>query len=54
MLGSAVQANMSWSQGATPKPPTREHERLSGQHGALASWRRWGPYVSERSWGTVR
>jgi hypothetical protein len=22
--------------------------------GELAAWRRWGPYVAERSWGTVR
>src|SRR4051812_26991514 len=33
---------------------SREHERLAGVHGDVASWRRWGPYVSERSWGTVR
>ena len=33
---------------------TREHERLAGMHGDVVSWRRWGPYVSERSWGTVR
>ena len=31
--------------------PTAEHERL--KH-ADAGWRRWGPYVSERAWGTVR
>ncbi len=35
-------------------PPTVEHERLAGLHGDLSSWRRWGPYVSDRSWGTVR
>src|SRR5678816_3099239 len=35
-------------------PPTREHERMAGLHGDLATWRHWGPYVSERSWGTVR
>ena len=34
--------------------PTKEHERLAGLHGDLTAWRRWGPYVSERSWGTVR
>jgi hypothetical protein len=34
--------------------PTKEHERLAGLHGELTAWRRWGPYVSERSWGTVR
>ena len=37
-----------------PPPPTKEHERLGGLHGDLAAWRRWGPYVAERSWGTVR
>ncbi|HXT34560.1 MAG TPA: glucosidase [Chloroflexota bacterium] len=36
--------------------PTRgtggaERERL---HGAGDQWKRWGPYVSERAWGTVR
>src|SRR6476659_6284668 len=36
------------------RPASREHERLAGWHGDLTAWRRWGPYVSERSWGTVR
>lgn len=36
-------------------PVTREHERLAAPDiGGIAPWRRWGPYVSERSWGTVR
>ena len=30
---------------------TVEHERLSSDGQA---WRRWGPYLSERQWGTVR
>jgi hypothetical protein len=32
-------------------PQTAEHDRLSkdGQN-----WKRWGPYLSERQWGTVR
>jgi hypothetical protein len=33
---------------------TTEHERLAGVHGPVNDWRRWGPYVAERSWGTVR
>ena len=33
---------------------TKEHERLAGRHGHVNDWRRWGPYVAERSWGTVR
>jgi len=30
---------------------TVEHQRLADD-GAV--WRRWGPYLSERAWGTVR
>jgi len=34
---------------------TREHHRLREPHTSpVAPWRRWGPYVSERAWGTVR
>jgi hypothetical protein len=41
--------------GSSGNPPlTLEHERLAGLHGELGAWRRWGPYLSERSWGTVR
>jgi hypothetical protein len=38
------------------KPPlTKEHQRLAEPYqGAVAPWRKWGPYVSERSWGSVR
>ncbi|HTV59647.1 MAG TPA: glucosidase [Verrucomicrobiae bacterium] len=32
-----------------------EEERLNApDEGGIAPWRRWGPYVSDRSWGTVR
>ena len=34
---------------------TSEHQRLREKHsGPVAPWRKWGPYVSERSWGSVR
>ncbi len=33
---------------------TAEHKRLNEQTGVVPPWHRWGPYVSERSWGTVR
>jgi hypothetical protein len=33
---------------------TKEHLRISENTGDLPPWWRWGPYVSERSWGTVR
>lgn len=35
-------------------PHTAEGKRLSETYGEPLLWRRWGPYVSERSWGTVR
>jgi hypothetical protein len=37
------------------KPISREHERLAEPYtGFVGPWRKWGPYVSERSWGSVR
>src|SRR5262245_2917514 len=33
---------------------TAEHARLKEAQQADAPWRRWGPYLSERQWGTVR
>ncbi len=35
-------------------PPTAEHARLKENVGIIPPWRRWGPYVAERAWGTVR
>jgi hypothetical protein len=32
----------------------RERERLNAASGAGSAWRKWGPYLSERQWGTVR
>src|SRR5262250_1694394 len=33
---------------------TEEHRRLEAAARRTAHWRRWGPYLSERQWGTVR
>lgn len=33
---------------------TAEHKRLQDHLERKANWKKWGPYVSERSWGTVR
>ena len=32
----------------------KELERLKEARGNRAPWRKWGPYLSERQWGTVR
>src|SRR5262249_9267921 len=34
--------------------PTAEHRRLVEQATRLADWQRWGTYIAERAWGTVR
>ncbi len=31
-----------------------EHRRLAEYRNRKANWKKWGPYLSERSWGTVR
>src|SRR5450755_636294 len=34
---------------------TAEHQRLIEPHSQIVRpWRKWGPYVSDRAWGTVR
>src|SRR6266850_5841653 len=33
---------------------TREEQRLAESRDRSAHWKRWGPYLSERAWGTVR
>ena len=37
-----------------PIPNTAEHGRLAEITNDVHGWRRWGPYVSDRQWGTVR
>ena len=33
---------------------TSEEQRLEDSRDRRAHWNRWGPYLSERAWGTVR
>src|SRR5215475_7008014 len=35
-------------------PSNPEQDRLLEHDAAKANWKRWGPYLSERAWGTVR
>ena len=39
---------------APPPPETAEQLRLAEHAAGERPWKRWGPYVSERQWGTVR
>jgi hypothetical protein len=34
--------------------PTREAERLDAAAARRVHWKRWGPYLAERQWSTVR
>lgn len=43
---------MSAGQLATAQTP--EHQRLIEANAGFKPWRTWGPYLSERQWGTVR
>jgi Mannosylglycerate hydrolase MGH1-like glycoside hydrolase domain len=39
------------------RPSTAEHARLAqsgSSHHTVPPWRRWGPFVADRAWGTVR
>jgi hypothetical protein len=40
--------------GAAVAPRTAEHERLQQSREQGIPWEKWGPYLSERQWGTVR
>lgn len=33
---------------------TVEHKRLESYRTKHSKWKKWGPYLSERAWGTVR
>jgi hypothetical protein len=33
---------------------TVEHDRLAASEARHADWKKWGPYLAERAWGTVR
>ena len=55
MLEPAIETNnVSAQLRALTVTDTEEGRRLLETKGKPLVWRRWGPYVSERSWGTVR
>ena len=38
----------------TTNPEGAERLRLTEAREGKAAWKKWGPYLSERQWGTVR
>ncbi len=57
-MADATPARPTLPAGAAPGAARRSTRATSAEHERLASdgkaWRTWGPYVSERAWGTVR
>ncbi len=51
MPGTRARAGRSRPKGSGM---TQEQRRLSEAQQKTAHWKRWGPYLSERQWGTVR
>ena len=45
---------MATSAGQLAPDQTAEHQRLREANEGLNPWRKWGSYLSERQWGTVR
>src|SRR5262249_59270041 len=56
-IGRVVEASHT-EQSAMPSNHTGEsspeHSRLQEDREGQAAWKKWGPYLSERQWGTVR
>jgi len=50
---SSLDAEMSMLND-NPKTETAEERRLEESRDRTSHWKRWGPYLSERAWGTVR
>ena len=40
--------------GEAARHPSAEQQRLDEDDLRRKHWKRWGPYLSERAWGTVR
>ena len=40
--------------GTQPQQPNAEYHRLDEARAGAVPWHKWGPYLSERQWGTVR
>ena len=55
MARSAKTAKTTSKASTTPQSqPGAEKRRVAAQTDGSQAWRRWGPYLSERQWGTVR
>lgn len=51
---AAIDPSTDQPAGSSGKGDNPEAERIAEIRDDLSAWRRWGPYLSDRSWGTVR
>src|SRR5215467_7845714 len=51
---STKEAGMRSGREASRTQLTAERRRLEEARAGKAAWKKWGPYLSERQWGTVR
>ena len=51
---AAIDPSSDQPAGSSGKGGNPEAERIAEIRDDLSAWRRWGPYLSDRSWGTVR
>jgi hypothetical protein len=54
IVGLLIQAVFDQGEHATMRLLTAEEKRLEETYTRQAHWRKWGPYLSDRQWGTVR
>src|SRR5207248_6088941 len=52
--GRRPRGRCSHWEGAEREQMTAEQRRLEDAREGAAGWKRWGPYLAERAWGTVR
>jgi hypothetical protein len=53
-LGSSQTSGLFLAMRADHSSNSPEHIRLQEDHARTRNWQRWGPYLSERQWATVR
>jgi Mannosylglycerate hydrolase MGH1-like glycoside hydrolase domain/Glycosyl hydrolase family 63 C-terminal domain len=56
MFANRTRRAMSSDESQSSEPPRQpaEAQRLADAHARKANWQRWGSYLAERQWGTVR
>jgi hypothetical protein len=54
MVQIVLRSEPQYDRQPEPSAQSRERLRLQEDRAGVAAWKRWGPYLAERQWGTVR